>query len=154
MKHLITLILGLVVGAVLGVGVLYVNPLTTREASRSLEGSWRLEYGSPITSGLAFTYRGDARLTSHPAGVPELWENTINKSILSVFPITAPNGQRGVASRVSVPSERTEFLRRGVIVTDHWLITFPDEGSLFVDSDRTAALLIRGSTATATCGHS
>ncbi len=135
MKYLLTLILGLLLGAILGVVALYLNPLTLQENAQPGAGGWRLTYGSPIIGGLAFTHGGQSRLPSHPAGIPELWENTINKAALSVIPLSAPDGQRGVASRVSVPSEATEFLRRGFIMTDHWLVTFPNEGSLFVDSD-------------------
>ena len=135
MKYLVTLILGLFAGAVLGIGALYVNPLTTNEAAAPGAADWTLTYESPVSGGIALTHGGDSRLPSHPAGVPELWENTINKMLLSVFRVSSPDGRTGIASRLSLPSESSELLRRGVIVTDHWLITMPGEGSLFVDAD-------------------
>ena len=135
MKYLFVLLLGLVVGAILGVAALYFNPLTARGGEVPDAGSWVLDYGSPISTGLTFTHGGQTRLPVHPSGTPELWENTINKTTLSVFRVTGPDGQAAVASRVSLPSERTDMLIRGVVVTDHWLITVPGEGSLFIDSD-------------------
>ena len=136
MKYILTLISGLLLGALLGVATLYFNPLTGREAAGTGgAGDWTLSYGSPVSGGLAFTHSGQSRLPIHPAGIPELWENTINKMLLSVFPVISADGQRGVASRLSVPSESTELLRRGLVVSDHWVITIPGEGSLFVDAD-------------------
>ena len=135
MKYLLTLISGLLAGALLGVVALYINPLTTREAGQPGAADWALSYESPISGGLAFTHGGETRLPNHPAGIPELWENTINRMLLSVFRVSSPDGRAGVASRLSVPSEASELLRRGVVVTDHWVITMPGEGSLFVDAD-------------------
>lgn len=135
MKYILTLVSGLLVGAFLGLAVLYLNPLTTREVAQPGTGDWTLSYGSPVSGGLAFTHGGQSRLPIHPAGIPELWENTINKMLLSVFRISSSDGQTGIASRLSLPSESTELLRRGVIVSDHWLISIPGEGSLFVDAD-------------------
>ena len=135
MKYLLTLVMGLLVGALLGVVALYVNPLTTRETGQPGAADWTLSYESPVSGGLAFTHGGETRLPNHPAGIPELWENTINTMLLSVFRVSSPDGRTGVASRLSLPSEASELLRRGVVVTDHWVITMPGEGSLFVDAD-------------------
>ena len=135
MKYVLMVILGLLVGAAMGLAILYFNPLTSAEDSAPGPGDLQFSYSSPISGGLAFTHGGLSHQPTHPALIPELWENTIDQTLLSVFAVTSADGQVGIASRVSLPSELTAPLTRGVIVTDHWLITIPNEGSLFVDSD-------------------
>lgn len=136
MRYLFTLIGGLLVGAVIGCAGLYLNPLTEREAPEALDNDWTLTYGTPTTEGVAFTHGGASRLLIHPAGISELWENTVSQGLLSVVEMADDSGVAvGVASRISFPSESTELLGRGVIYTDQWVITIPGEGTFFVHCD-------------------
>src|SRR5690606_40530058 len=67
-----------------------------------------------------------------PDGVEELWERTVRKSALGLIRLSSSDGSPAIASRVLVPSERTELLTAGVIVDDVWLVTLPGEGSMYV----------------------
>jgi hypothetical protein len=50
---------------------------------------------------------------------------------------------QGIASRVSVPSPETNLLLRGIIVADHWLVTAPGRGSLFVEAKNNVWPLVK-----------
>jgi len=136
MRYVLTFIAGLLLGGAVAATGLYFNPLTGESTRESNVGDWVLGYGSPISEALAFTHGRDSRLPSRPAMVPELWENTINRSLLSVMELSDAQGVPvGLASRISVPSEATELLSSGVMLTDQWLVTIPGQGSLFIHAD-------------------
>ena len=135
MKYVITLLLGLAVGVTLAAGLLYVNPLAIDSGQALVEADDVFGFESPLTGELAFASDGLSRLTSHPSGVPDLWETAIVKSALSVIALKDSTGAPvGVASRVSYPAETTELLTTGVLLNDDWLVSLPDSGSFFVTS--------------------
>lgn len=135
MKYLITLVIGLVFGAAMAAGLLYINPLTMAAGSSLPEADDVYTYASPITSEIAFASDGLSRLSSRPDDVPDLWETAIVKSALSLVVLRDRSGSPiGLASRVSYPAETTELLTTGVILNDDWLVSLPDSGSFFVSS--------------------
>ncbi len=73
-------------------------------------------------------------MPTYPSGVPNFWEGPINKSALSVVLLRGSDGAAAIASRVSYPSEDTDLLRNGVLLTDDWIVSFPGEGSLFINA--------------------
>jgi hypothetical protein len=50
-----------------------------------------------------------------------------------------------VASRISVPSQETDFLLRGFLVSEHWLVTVPGQGTLFVGGENNLWPFLKGS---------
>ena len=48
------------------------------------------------------------------------------------------NQPAALASRLLSTSTETDLLLRGVLVSDHWLVTIPSEGTLFVHADSNA----------------
>lgn len=132
MKYLWTLIAGFFVGATLALTGLYFNPLTETPGPLPQSDDSVFRYGSPTTSELVFAHGNRSRLPSYPAGIADLWESTINKSALSVLVLRGADGSTAIASRISYPSEETELLRTGVLLTDDWVVSFPGQGSLFI----------------------
>jgi len=136
MRYLLTLLLGFLLGAsVAGVG-LYFNPFTQTGGPQPDAQDSVYTYGSPVTAALAFTHGNLSRLPTSPLGIPELWEGTINHGALALLVLGSADGStNAIASRISFPSEGTELLLRGAVLTDHWLISVPGQGSLFVSAE-------------------
>jgi hypothetical protein len=98
--------------------------------------SWALSYDFPGGSTLALTHAGQLGLPHIPPDVEALWEAAITDVVLNVLVLEDENGApRALASRISVPSQDTDFLLRGFLVSEHWLVTVPGEGTLFVDGE-------------------
>jgi hypothetical protein len=136
MRFVVMTALGFLVGCALVMVGLYFNPLTADSGEVVGVNARVLNYDSPFAEGIAVTHSGRTRLPLRPPTIPELWESTISSSMLSVIVLRDDDGSPvGVASRVSLFSEATEMLTRGVIVDDNWLVTIPDEGSFFVNAD-------------------
>ncbi len=137
MKYvLITVIFGFLLGFALALVGLYYNPLIADSGVITGVNARVFTYRSPFTEGLAVTHSGRSRLPLRPAAIPELWEDTIKNSLLSVVVLhDEDNVPVGIASRVSQFSDNTEMLTRGVLIDDDWLVTIPGEGSFFIDAD-------------------
>jgi hypothetical protein len=137
MKYVIVWFLGLLLGGGLGVAAVYYNPLLESEPPQPAADDWVLSYAVPSDGAVAFTHGSKILYPRQPSAIEELWEDTINHLGLGLF--TLKGGEPAVAvaaaSRVSVPSARSEFLTRGPLLTDYWLLTVPGEGSLFLEVD-------------------
>jgi hypothetical protein len=85
---------------------------------------------------VALSHAEQLGLPSIPDDVPLLWESGIAGTMLGVVNLGADAGAaRAIASRISVPSMRTNLLLEGVLVDDYWLVTMPGQGSLFVETE-------------------
>ncbi|NIW25109.1 MAG: hypothetical protein GWN29_11370 [Gammaproteobacteria bacterium] len=135
MKYLWTLFAGFLFGALLALTGLYFNPLTGKLGPLPESDINSFTYTSPVSSELVFVHGNRSRVPSYPAGVTSLWEETINKSALSVVLLRGSDGTSAIASRVSYPSEETDLLRNGVLLTDDWVVSFPGQGSLFINAE-------------------
>jgi hypothetical protein len=133
MKYLFAAFAGLVLGAALGAGALYYNPLTRREASTFDDPDFTLRYSLPQDDLIALTHSERAPLPFKPQGVGKLWESAISGAALGVLALEGPESDRvAFATRLSVPSRATDLLLRGALVDDYWLVTVPGGGSVFV----------------------
>ncbi|MGI9258398.1 MAG: hypothetical protein ACR2QQ_06160 [Gammaproteobacteria bacterium] len=136
MRLLGLMLFGFIVGVVLVAVGIYFNPFTADSGVIAGVNTRVLSYGSPFSDGIAITHNGRTRLSKRPQSIPELWEETISDSMLSVMVLHDQDDVPiGVASRVSQFSESSEMLTRGIIVDDDWLITLAGEGSFYVDAD-------------------
>lgn len=135
MRYLAVLLLGCVLGVGLGLVVLYYNPLLSSEAPLPEADDWMLDYALPGPG--VYTHGDKISYPRVPDDIAELWEDTIERIGVAALPLTGgePPEARVAASRISVPSERTEFLTRGPLLTDYWLLTVPGEGSLLLEID-------------------
>jgi len=135
MKYFVAAVLGVICGAGGAAAALYWNPLSAAATSAPPAGALTFSYGFPAESAVALTHDGQLGLPHIPQDVSALWEAAINGVVLNVLTLDdAAGAPRALASRVSVPSPQTNLLLRGVIVADHWLITVPGEGSLFIEA--------------------
>lgn len=138
MKYLFVAIVGLVLGAAAAGVVLYFNPLAAKSAPMPSPTDRVLSYSLPDHV-LEFAVGEDARLFGQDTGDDSLWEETIDRAAVLALVLNDDSNQpAALASRLLSTSAETDLLLRGVLVSDHWLVTVPGEGTLFVAADSNA----------------
>jgi hypothetical protein len=132
MKYLAIALLGLLLGAAAAGVILYFNPFTAERApvTDHYDGAWH--YGLPQDA-LTFVRGEGTYLPDELALTGEFWEKSIRRSALLGLSLRDAQGNpSALASRLLAGSSETDLLLRGLLVADHWLITVPGEGSIFV----------------------
>ena len=138
MKYLVVAIVGLLLGAAAAAAVLYYNPLSEQSAAMPSAADRVLQYSLPQQV-LEFAVGEDARLFGQDAGQDSLWEEAIDRTaVLGLVLNDGADQPAGIASRLIATSAETDLLLRGVLVSDHWLVTIPSEGTFFVRADSNA----------------
>ena len=138
MRHLFVAIAGLMLGAAAAGAVLYFNPLSENSAAQPPATDRVLHYSLPDQV-LEFAVGEDARVFGQDTGEDSLWEETIDRTaVLGLLLNDEANQPAAVASRLMATSADTDLLLRGVLVSDHWLVTIPGEGTLFVRAESNA----------------
>jgi hypothetical protein len=138
MKYLFVSLFGLLFGGAGAGAILYVNPLAEKSAPMPNATDRVLRYTLPDHV-LEFAIGEDARILGHDLGDDSLWEETVDRSAALGLVLNDASGQpAALASRLMSTSSDTDLLLRGLIVNDHWLVTFPGEGTLFVQADSNA----------------
>lgn len=138
MKYLLIALLGLAVGAAGACGVLYFNPFSLEAGGAPTAGDRVFRYSLPDDV-LEFSLGEDARYLGQAASHDGLWEETIDRAaVLGLALEDSSSEPAAVASRLMIASPDTDLLLRGVVVADHWLVTVPGEGTLFVRADMNA----------------
>lgn len=138
MKYLFVALLGLVLGAVLAGAVLYFNPFSGAAAAQPNATDRVLHYSLPDDV-LEFSLGADARLFGQEPDDDGLWEETIDRSAVLGLALNDDTDQPvAIASRLMTVSADTDLLLDGVLLSDHWLVTIPGEGTLFVRADSNA----------------
>lgn len=144
MKYLIAALVGVILGAAGGLAALYYNPLTQPIAQPIAPAGFELGYSVPSRDVLVLTHGGRSSLPRYPSDAPELWESTINDLSLEVVRLKDENGApTAFASRIGLPSEQTDLLLKGAIVTDYWLVTVAGQGSFFIHSESNLLPLLK-----------
>lgn len=138
MKYLFVALLGLVLGAALAGVVLYFNPFSGTAAAQPNATDRVLHYSLPDDV-LDFALGADARLFGQEPDDGGLWEDTIDGSAVLGLTLKDDADQPvGIASRLMTVSADSDLLLHGVVLSDHWLVTIPGEGTLFVRADSNA----------------
>lgn len=136
MKHLLVLLLGLLVGALLAVTALRFNPLVDEPRQPvTLDGPRTAEYFTSLSSAHTplLTHDGQRRLPRRPDDVAQLWERPIRGATAAVVVLHDEAGEPvGVASRLAGWGRDTDPLLRGALMHSHWLISLPGQGMAFV----------------------
>jgi hypothetical protein len=135
MRYAFVAVLGMFIGAVAAGALIYFNPMTETSAPEPAASDRTLHYDLPGEV-LGFTL-GEHVL---PPGAAEVdngfWEETIDRTaLLGLVLDDAADKPVAVASRLLAGSAETDFLLRGVLVSDYWLLTIPNEGTLFLRAD-------------------
>jgi len=138
MKYLISLIVGMIVGAAAFIALLYFNPLTSQNKLSPLSVTENdvvtLNYSAAATDTLIYTNNGESQVAPHPAKVLQLWERPIRRTDAMATVLTDGRGQpAGIGIKFSSDSEQTDILNGEVIVDSVWHIYVPGEGSLFIE---------------------
>lgn len=138
MKYLFVALFGLLVGAAGAGAVLYYNPFSTEAGAEPSPSARVLRYSLPGDV-LDFSLGQDAQFFGQTPGNDSLWEETIDRAALLGLVLEDESRQpAAIASRLMIASTDTDLLLRGVLVADHWLVTVPGEGTLFVRADSNA----------------
>jgi len=138
MRYLLVALVGLVLGAALACGVVYVNPLPDKSAPMPNATDRVLHYSLPDQV-LQFAIGEDAHLLGQDTGDDSLWEETIDRAaVLGLVLNDGSNQPAALASRLLSASPDTDLLVSGVLVSDFWLVTIPGEGTFFVHADSNA----------------
>jgi hypothetical protein len=138
MKYLFVVIVGLLLGAAAAGAVLYVNPLSQQSAAEPNATDRVLHYSLPDQV-LEFAVGEDARLFGQETGEDSLWEETIDRTaVLGLVLNDGENRPAAIASRLMSTSAATDLVLRGVLLDDYWLVTMPNEGTVFVRTESNA----------------
>jgi hypothetical protein len=137
MKHVIALVLGMIVGAVLFVAALIYNPLSgdTKLSPLSVTDAEviSLSYTAVPSESLVYTNDGESLQQPHPAKVPQLWEPPVRLTSATVAVMHDARGTpAGIGVKLASRSESTELLRGDAILDSAWYIYLPEDGSLFI----------------------
>jgi hypothetical protein len=134
MRHLFVALLGLLAGAALAGAVLYYNPFTAATADAPSSSDRVLRYSLPGQV-LEAALGVDAIFPGQIDAADSLWEETIDRTAVLGLVLNDDSGPVAIASRLMAPSPATDLLLHGVLVSDYWLVTYPNQGTLFVRSD-------------------
>jgi hypothetical protein len=118
--------------------VLYFYPLSESSAPSPNAKDRVFRYSLPDHV-LGFAVGEDARLLGQGMGDDSLWEETIDRTaVLGLVLNDGADQPAAIASRLLSTSAESDLLLRGVLVSDFWLVTIPNEGTLFVHADSNA----------------
>lgn len=138
MKHVIALVLGVLVGALLFVLGMTFNPFVIDRSLSPLtvtnEEVLTLNFSAVPAEAILFTNAGDQPIKPHPAKVQQLWEETIRQSSVMVTVMRdARNQTAGLGIKFSSLSEHTRLLNGEALVDSTWYVFLPERGSLFIE---------------------
>lgn len=137
-KYVAGLLLGILLGAVAAVTLLYFNPLAARNPLSPLSVSnneiLSLGYSAVPTDSIVYTNNGESRVQPHPENVRELWEAPIRHSEVLVTVVkNSRNLPAGIGIKFSSDSEKTRLINGEALVDSAWHIHLVERGSLFVE---------------------
>lgn len=138
MKYIVALLAGILIGACLFLLLLYHNPFAANQGLSPLHVSDAqlvdVSYSPVPGEALAVTNNGSAPVKPRPAGIDELWEQSIRRTRVLVTALTATDGGfAGIGIKFASDSESTRLLNAEAMVDSAWHIWMPDRGSLFID---------------------
>lgn len=138
MKYLVSLLLGLVIGAaLLVIGVIYnpflsnrsLSPLSVTEAEVLTLG-----FSAAPRDSIVYTNNGEATPRPVPPKVLQLWEPPIRLTSAMVTMMRDGRGQpAGLGVKFSSRSEKTALLQGDALVDSVWYVYLPGRGSLFLE---------------------
>ncbi len=138
MKYLVSLIVGIALGVVIFLALLYYNPLTPRTKLSPLSVSDNdvitFNYSAVATDSLVYTNDGESQVAPYPAKVLQLWEPTVRRTdAMATVLRDSRNQPAAIGIKFSSDSEKTRILNSEAIVDSVWYIYVPGQGSLFVE---------------------
>jgi hypothetical protein len=138
MKYLISLVVGMAVGVVAFLALLYYNPMTSQNQLSPLSVSDNdiitFNYSAVATDALVYTNDGESTVAPYPSKVLQLWEPTVRLTdTMATVLRDSRNQPAAIGIKFSSRSESTRILNGEAIIDSAWHIYVPDRGSLFVE---------------------
>ena len=133
MKYAFSLIVGLTLGTFCALALIYFNPLTRSQVEQDPGSGWALEYKLAAENTWLSTHDNRIELPVVPKATQLLWEDGVRGSWLAAMPLEGAPGQRpAAATRISMPTSQSDFVHKGLLVEDFWLISVAGAGTLLV----------------------
>jgi len=137
-KYALSLLLGIVTGAILFCLLLYFNPFAGAQTISPLAMTdsrlLNLSFSSVPHETLILTNNGESTPSPYPAKVLQLWEPTIAKTSAMVVMLADSRGEpAGIGIKIWSESERTDILNAELLVDSVWHINLPGKGTFMVD---------------------
>lgn len=138
MKHLIVLLIGLLLGAVLFAAGLVYNPFISQAGVSTLavtnSQTMSLVFSGIPSDAVVFSNDGDSRIAPHPTKVLQLWEAPIrNTSAMATVMRDGRNQAVGFGIKLSSLSEDTRLIEGNALVDSVWYVYLPGRGGFFVE---------------------
>lgn len=138
MKYAVSLIVGMLVGAILFVMALYYNPFSAQQAISPLavtkDRVIDLAFTGVPGEGILFTNNGESLITPYPDRVVDLWEPAIaDTSVFVTTLLDSRGGFAGIGIKSSTKSEATKILSGKALVSSIWHVYLPGQGTFVVD---------------------
>ena len=148
MKYVVSLLLGLVVGAALFVAGLLYNPFIAARGLSPLSvtdaETITLSFANVPAESIAYTNDGESLHNPHPEKVLQLWEAPIRStSAMATVMRDARSRVAGIGVKFSSDSESTRLLKGEAIVDSVWYVYLPEHGSLFIEQTENYFPLVR-----------
>ena len=137
-KHVIALLLGILLGAIAALSLLFYNPLARQNplspVSVSDQELLNLEYSAVPTDAIVYTNDGESRVHPYPAKIQQLWEAPIRNTEIFVTVLSdSRSNPVGIGIKYMSESERTRLINGEALIDSAWHIYLPERGSLFVE---------------------
>lgn len=137
MKYLVSLVIGMLLGATLFAAGMYYNPFAERQTVSPLAMSddEHLDFAYTAVPGetILYTDNGESIISTHPDRVAELWEPAIVDTRIAVNLLIDSRGEAmGLGIKFSTDSEQTRLISSQALVDSVWHIYLPGQGTLLV----------------------
>jgi hypothetical protein len=138
MKYLISLFIGIVMGAVVFLLGLYYNPFQGQPAVSPLavtdQRVIEMSFSAVPGDALLYTDAGDSKIEPHPDRVAELWEPAIAETRLIVTMLEdARGGVAGLGIKYFTASEATAVINGEALANSVWHVYLPGQGTMMID---------------------
>lgn len=137
-RHIISLAIGLVLGAAAATALLFYNPLAAQNPLSPLSVSDKeiisLSYSAVAADAIVYTNDGESRSRPHPVKVQQLWEAPIRQTDVLVTVLSdSRSNPVGIGIKFMSDSERTRLINGEALIDSAWHIHLPGRGSLFIE---------------------
>jgi len=138
MKYVVSLLIGMLVGAALFAAGMYYSPFTGHGSVSPLavlnEKHLDVTYTAVPGDTILYTDNGESTVNTHPDRVVDLWEPAIVDTRIAVVLLQNSRGNAvGLGIKFSTDSEQTALINSQALVNSAWHIYLPGQGTLLVD---------------------
>ena len=137
MRTFLTLLLGILTGALIAVGFVVFNPLAAQQSLSPLSVSDRAQlsfnYSATAEDAIVYTNDGESRVKPHPGKVLQLWEPPIRNTDMIATVLHDGRGLPvGFGVKFMSKSERTNLLNGEALVDSAWHVYLPEAGTMVI----------------------